>query len=188
MPRRVAAVVPMLIALLACVPLGYILVASAAGWSTVVDGAAASGAVRVTRCPSPIEPCRGTFGYADPGGAVGAQPSGVSYDVPIVNDLRRHAIGTVVAVSIDHEHHSAYLAGGVTLLVLVGSALVCLFVIAGSVKVAADLARGRPVSLAGPMVALLLAMAFAIGLVVPIGDDTGPVPAPNAPASVQPGG
>src|SRR5215475_9927903 len=101
MLRRTATVAAMVVALLACVPLGYVLVLSAGGWSTVTNGAATSGIVRVTDCPSPVEPCRGTFGYDDPGGAVGAQPSDVYHAVPIANDVRRHATGTVVAVSID---------------------------------------------------------------------------------------
>jgi hypothetical protein len=186
--RRFIVCTAMALALLACVPVAYSLVASLSGWSTVSAGAATSGTVRVTDCPSPVQPCRGTFGYADPGGAAGAQPSGVSYSVQIANDLRRHRAGTLVAVSLDPAHRQAYLSGAVPMLIMAASVLSIAFVLAGVVIVARRIATGRPVAYAGPVAAAALAIGLATFLIAPLGDHGYPVPPPNAPAPAQPGG
>jgi hypothetical protein len=186
--RRVIVSLLMVIELIGCVPIAYSLTAGLIGWSTVADGGATSGTVQVTACPSPIQPCRGTFGYADPGGAVGAQPSDVSYSVPIANDLRRHRTGTVVAASLDPGHHRAYLSGDTPLLLTLVSMMAIAYVMTGIVLVGRRLATGQSVAYAGPVAAAIVALTLAAALVAPFGDHGPPPAPPNAPAPAQPGG
>jgi hypothetical protein len=186
--RRVIVSLLMVIALVGCVPIAYALTAGLIGWSTVADGGATSGTVQVTACPSPVQPCRGTFGYADPGGAVGAQPSDVSYSVPIANDLRRHRTGTVVAASLDPGHHRAYLSGNAPLLLMLVSITAIAYVVTCTVLVGRQLATGQSVAYAGPIAAAIVTFTLAAGLLTPFGDHGRQAAPPNAPAPAQPGG
>src|SRR5262245_58418842 len=111
---RAAYVAALLVVIVLCIPAVPSLVASLSGWSTVTNGAATAGHVTVTGCRSTLygitASCHGTFGYADPGGAVGAQPSEPVPDVTIANDPRHHRIGDTVDVSLAPGTHRAYVS------------------------------------------------------------------------------
>jgi hypothetical protein len=177
----------MAVAVIACIPMAFVVLRTLGHLDTVSHGAATSGAVRVTSCGRQLlvlPVCRGDFVYSDPGGSVGAQPSGVRHGVVIGNDIRAHAEGSLVAASLDTRTGRAYLGGAGPLLVAVLSIAVILFVVAGTTMTVSRTRRREPVAMAGPIVAFVMAVGIATLMIAPLGDPATPPPGPAPPSVV----
>jgi hypothetical protein len=180
--RRIAYAAALLAVVVLCIPAVPSLVASVSGLSTVTNGGATAGHVTVTGCRSTLlgitASCHGTFGYADPGGAVGAQPSEAVADVTIANDPRHHRAGDTVDVSLVRGTHRAYVSSSVQTLCVLAQ-VVGIFV-AVALMVAMFVRRtdgGRPVMAYAAMgVSVAVLVATWLLLPTPPPPLRGPVP------------
>ncbi len=184
--RNAAPVILILLALLACVPVVSVLVASASAMGTVANGGKTAGVVTVTSCGQHwlvVPQCRGDFTYSG-SGAGNAQPSIAVADVPLANDVRVHDRGARVAANLDTSSGRAYVSGAWPIVIGVVAILVLLFVLAATFATLSRVIRRHQVVLPGPILTFVLAAGLAVLLILPLADHTATSSAGGTPAAV----
>lgn len=163
--KRVICLLAAVVCLLVTLPLVPSLVSGFSDFGRVADGGKTMGFVTVEGCRRGALivnwQCHGTFGYADPGGANGAQPAIAYPDITVANGYRHYATGDRVSASLRLGTHDAYRTGWITVLAMLGLALLLLYQLSVVIVVGVLFLRKARVSALGPGIVLVLtALAF----------------------------
>jgi hypothetical protein len=154
--------VAIVIAVLACIPTVPTVIGGATHWHTIRHGAA--GGVIVTECDPHMfgltDSCRGTFGYADPDGFPGGEPSILTSNVTIVNDPRFHRAREVIDVSFRPSTHTAVLISGVEQIRIIAGVLGTILLFLLAIVAVVRLVRTRRIAAPYGIAALVLSLAI----------------------------
>lgn len=165
--KRVICFCAAVVCLLVLLPLVPSLIAGFSDVGRVYDAGSTTGFVSVEGCERGALivnwQCHGTFGYADPGGAVGAQPSTTYPDITIVNGYRHYAVGERVPVSLRLGTQHAYRSGTIVLLATFGLALLLLYALLVALVLTVMVLRRTPASALGPSILVVLTVLALYG-------------------------
>jgi hypothetical protein len=185
--KRVICLIAAVVCLLVTLPLVPSLISGFSDVGRVADGGSTTGFVTVEGCDRGALivnwQCHGTFGYADPGGAEGAQPATTYPDVTIANGYRHYAVGDRVAASLRLGTHDAYRSGTVTLFAMAGLTLLVLYQMAVVIVIGVLSLRKARVSALGPGIVVVLTALALYGAWHPTST---PTSTPPPPAAVSP--
>jgi hypothetical protein len=163
----VTGLIATIVCLLVTLPLIPSMIAGFSDFGRVADGGRTMGYVRVEGCERGAFivnwTCHGTFGYADPGGAAGAQPSTTYPDIVIANGFRHYATGESVSVSLRLGTQDAYRSGTMTTFALLGLGLLVLYQVSVLLVVGVLALRKSRVSLLGPTFLVVLTALATYG-------------------------